>query len=125
MATKKLGPGSVTIDGERYATDTFEFDGTTYTLRELSVDEGDAIWDAAQNQDKTLNARLNTRLLLQKSITEPSVTLDQVGKFGGKKYVTLMRHFDALNTVPEENPTPPAGSAGPTSPSGGEPSPAI
>jgi hypothetical protein len=119
----KIGPGSVEIDGERYATDTFVYDGTTYTMRELSVDEGDDIWDAAQKPDKTVDNRLNSRLLLAKSLVEPVVSVEQVGKWGGRKYVTLMRHFDGLNTVPVENPTPPAGSAGPTSPAGGEPLP--
>lgn len=130
--TRKLGPGSVEIEGERYTTDTFEYDGTRYTMRELSVDEGDDIWDSAQepadiknpSAGTKLNNRLNSRLLLSKSLVEPSANVDAVGKWGGRKYVTLMRHFDALNTVPVENPTVPAGSAGPMSPAGGESSPA-
>lgn len=127
----KLGAGNITIEGERYSTDTFEYDGVVTVMRELSVDEGDAIWDAAQEpdpKDKTAtrtNNRLNSRMLLSKSLVEPSVTVDQVGKWGGKKYVTFMRHFDGLNTVSEPNPTLPGGSPEPTSPSGGESSPAI
>lgn len=120
---RPLGPGSVTIDGERYPTDTFEYDGERFTLRAISVDEGDECWDAALGADGKFNNRLNSRLLLVKSLVEPGgITVDQVGKWGGKKYVTLMRHFDALNNLPEANPTPAAGSAAPTSPSGGEPS---
>lgn len=121
--TKKAGPGTVQIDDETYLTDTFEFDGTTFTMRELSVDEGDDIWEAAQNPDKTTNNRLNTRMLLAKSVIEPVVTVDQVGKWGGRKYTTMLRHFNRLNSIDEANPTPPAGSAGPTPPAGGEPSP--
>lgn len=119
---RPLGPGTIRIGDETYATDTFEYGGERYTMRELSVDEGDACWDAAQNPDKTVNNRLNSRMLLSTALVEPTATVDQVGKWGGKKYVTLMRHFDKLNTVPEENPTPPAGSAGQTSPAGGAPS---
>lgn len=133
MAGKRpLGPGSMTIDGERYATDTFEYDGTTYTLRELSVDEGDEIWDAAQSPvdpskpdgAMKFNSRFNSRALLARSLVEPTATVEQIGKWGGKKYVSLMRHFDRLNNVSEENPTPAAGSAAPTSPVGGDVSPA-
>ncbi len=129
MTTKaKTGRGSVEIDGERLATDTFEFDGETYTLRELSTDEGDEIYDASQEpidvkdaaKGTKTNFRTQTRMLLARSITEPSTSPDRIGKWGGRKYTTVLRHFNLLNSISEENPTPPAGSAGPTSPDGGE-----
>lgn len=126
-----LGPGSVVVDGETYATETLDFGGTYFTLRELSVDEGDDIFEAAQepidpkdlSKGTKTNNRLNTRLLLAKSITEPATSADQVGKWGGRKYTTMLRAFNKLNSIEEANPTPPAGSAGPTSPAGGDASP--
>jgi hypothetical protein len=124
MTKAKPESGTIEIDGETYATHTFEVAGGSYTLRELSADESDDIWDASKQPDGTVNTRLNTRLLLAKSVVEPSTTMEQVGKWGSQKFGTIMRHFNRLNAVPEENPTPPAGSAGPTPPAGGEPSPA-
>jgi len=119
MAEKQngLGAGSIVVDGEHYATDTFELDGQRYTMRELSVDEGDDIWDAAQapvdpknpSGPKEVNTRLNTRLLMAKALVDPVTTADQVGKWGGRKYTLMLRKFNALNAIPEDNPTPPAG----------------
>ncbi len=122
MTKKTAGRGSVTIGERTYATDTFEFEGITFTLRELSADEADDIWDTSQNPDKSLNNRLNTRFLLAKSMLEPVTTAEQMGTFGGRTFGTILRHFNALNTIDELNPTPPAGLAGPTPPAGGEPS---
>lgn len=131
MSERPLGRGTITIDGEPYATDTFEFEGTRYTIRELSVDEGDDIFDAALEPadpknpggEKRLNNRLNTRMLLHAALVEPATALETIGKWGGRKYTTVLRHFNTLNSIPEKDPTLPAGSAGPTSPSGGESSP--
>ena len=128
MTTKpKLGRGSIVIDDERLATDTFEFDGDIYVMRELTDDEGNEAWDAAQEPDPAgekgatrVNGRLNTRFLIAKAMIQPTVTVDRIGKWGGRKYGTVLRHFNALNSIDSANPTPPAGSAGPTSPAGGE-----
>lgn len=133
MTAKKNGRGTTVIDGESYATETFEFDGTMFTLRELSVDEGDDIWEASQepidakdtSKGLKLNTRLNTRLLISKALLTPQITVDQVGKWGGRKYTAVLRHFNSLNSIDEENPTLPAGSAEPTSPDGGDASPTI
>ena len=120
---KAAAPKTVTIDGEEMETLTVEYGGVAYTLRELSVEEGDAIDALSENQTPRVANRLMMRAMLEKSIIEPKVTMDQIGRWSGKKYVALSRAFNKLNTIPEENPTPPAGSAGPTSPDGGEPSP--
>jgi hypothetical protein len=126
----KLGRGSITIDDERLATETFEFDGDIFTMRELTTHESDEAWDAALEPvpggDKgatRVNSRVNTRLLLTTSMIDPVVTVDRVDKWGGRKYGTILRVFNRLNSIDGENPTPPAGSAGPTPPAGGEPSP--
>lgn len=132
MANERpVGHGKIRIGDDSYETDTFEYDGERFTLRELSVDEGDEIFDAASSPldpknptgPTKFNGRFNSRSLLAASMVEPTATVDQVGKWGGKKYVTFMRHFEALNNAPEENPTPAAGSAAPTSLAGGGQSP--
>ncbi len=132
MANERpLGPGKITIDDQRLSTVTFEYDDERFTLRELSVDEGDDIFDAAQtpvdpknpNGPMRFNGRFNSRSLLAASMVEPTATVDQIGKWGGKKYVTFMQYYEGLNTIPEANPTGAAGSAAPTSPAGGEPTP--
>ena len=126
MTDKKgLGAGSVEIDGERYGTFSFNHEGTKFTVRELSVDEGDDAAEASTDDKGKFNGRLNTRLLLAKSIVEPATTVDGVGKFGNRKYLAVLRQFNILNSLPVEVPTSPAGSAGPTSLDGGEPSPAL
>jgi hypothetical protein len=122
--TQKLGPGTIEIEGERYATETFEYDGTRYTVRELSADEGDEIYDASKDAKGEFNGRLNTRMLLSKGLVEPVTTIDGIGKFGSRKYSMVLRNWNKVNTLDEANPTPPAGSAEPTPPAGGEPSPA-
>lgn len=129
--TKKLGPGTVVVDGETYATSTSEHAGETITVRELSVDEGDEAWDAAQEPinpkdpaaGMRVNVRANTRFLLAKGMVEPATTADQVGKWGQRKYTAVLREFNRLNSIEEANPTPPAGSAGLTPPAGGNASP--
>lgn len=117
--------GYLEIDGERYATETVEFEGELFTVRELSADEGDDIGEAATGPDGKFNARLNTRLLLSRSLVDPQKTVEQVGKFGGRKYLTILQAFNRMNNLAPKpaDPTPPAGEAGPASPSGGTASP--
>lgn len=124
--TRDLGSGTVEIDGESYATKTLDVVGIRHTIRELSVDEGSEVLEMARQPNQSINEILNIRGLLAKAIIEPAYTIDRVGKFGSRKYLLLLRAFNELNNLPEDNagnPTPPAGSAEPTSPSGGAPSP--
>lgn len=121
--TNGMGAGTVDIDGETYGTFSWMEGAEKHTVRELSVDEGDDAAEASTDDKGKFNGRLNTRLLLAKALVEPSKTPDQVGKFGNVKYLTILRHFNRLNSLPAEVPTLPAGSAGPTSLAGGEPSP--
>jgi hypothetical protein len=129
VTDKKNGLGSIEIDGESYATSTFEVGGQRFVTRELSMDEFDDAAEAATQPQKdkdgnpVINNRLNNRLLLAKSIVEPPTTVEKLGKFGNVKYLTILQHFNKLNSLPESNPTSPAGPAGPTSPDGGEPLP--
>jgi hypothetical protein len=74
--------------------------GTTYRLREITVEESDVAFDAAQGPDKTFNPRLNQRLQLCSSILSPATTIDDIGKWGVAKLVMLLTAFDRLNTLP-------------------------
>lgn len=120
-----IGPGSMDVDGEMLGTFTFEMDGTRHTVRELTVDEGDDAWEAAKGPDGKVNDRLNTRMLLSKAMVSPTTSAEAIGKFGNRKYQMVLREFNKLNSLPLTNPTLPAGSAGLTSPDGGEPSPTL
>lgn len=120
---RALGPGTIELDDEIYGTLTLEVGGKRYTVRELSVDEGDEALEGARQPDKSINDTLNTRLLLAKAIVEPATSVAQIGKFGSQKYVAILRAFNTLNTLPEANPTPAGGSPAQTSPDGGAPSP--
>ena len=102
MAEKKAtAPTYVTIDGEEYETTEVTAGSKTYTLRELSVKENDDIEDASQNPDKTFNGRLNLRLCLSASIVSPKTTVDDIGKWPGKRYLILSRAFNSVNSLSE------------------------
>lgn len=122
-ANNGIGPGWIEIEGERYATFGFMVGDALHVVRELSVDETDDAAEAATGPDGKLSPRLNTRLLLAKAMVEPATDLAGIGKFGNQKFSQVLRAYNNLNSLPAENPTAPAGSAGPTSPAGGEPSP--
>lgn len=120
-----LGPGTIEIDGEILATETLEFRGERIVVRELLTSESDDAWDAALQPDgKTINTRLNTRMQMAKALVEPRKTIEEVSKLGSQKFLVILGAFNRLNSLPEGNPTPPAGSAGPTQPDGGAASPA-
>lgn len=118
----KTGRGTIIIDGEELETDSAEYGGKTYVIRELTVAESDEVDDAGEGQKPLVAQRLFMRMALEKSIVsvsngtgdEPRPSLADISKWGGKKYVTLSRVFNRLNTVAEANPTPPGGSPEPT-----------
>lgn len=74
--------------------------GTTYRVREITVDESDDAFDASQNPDKTYNPRLNQRLELISSIVSPTVTLDQISKWSTVKLRALLYVHGRINTLP-------------------------
>lgn len=121
--SKSNGAEMVEVDGARYHASTFEYDGEKITARELAQDEIDDIGEACTDDKGKFNNRLNTRMLLARSIVTPVTSIDGVGKFGARKFSVILREFNKLNSLPTADPTPPAGSAGPTSPDGGEPTP--
>jgi hypothetical protein len=99
VAEKKAPKTYVTIDGEEYETADVVYGDKVYTLRELSVDEQDEIEDSATDKEKVLNGRLNLRLSLQKAIVSPPTGVDDIGKWGGKKYLIMSRAFNKLNSL--------------------------
>lgn len=92
----------VTEDGLRW--EETDYEATTYRLRQLTVDEDDAAWDASQNPGgETFNARLQSRLQLVSSVISPpspEVTLDVIGKWPRVKLLALFRLYARLNTLP-------------------------
>lgn len=78
------------------------FGGTTYRLREITVEEGDMAFDAAYNPEKdTVNPRLRTRLEICSSLVSPAgLTVDDIGKWGKIKWLTLLTVYERLNALP-------------------------
>jgi len=83
-------------------TEQVKINGTTYSVRELTVDESDSIDEAAKNPDGTYNGRLSTRLAIA-AATEPPISVDEIGKLGQTKYTALIRAFNKMNTLPVPN----------------------
>lgn len=78
-----------------------DYSGTRYRLREITVDEDDAAWDASQNPGgETFNARLASRLRLVSAIVSPPTTVEDIPAWPRQKLRALMGLFDELNTLP-------------------------
>lgn len=101
MTTKTAKAAPVTgVDDNGLAWEDVEVFGTTYRIREITVDESDAAYDASQNADKTFNARLNQRMQLSAAIVSPPTTVDDMAKWSVKKLVQIINVFDRLNSLP-------------------------
>jgi hypothetical protein len=100
MAKANTGPrAGMTEDGLRW--EEVDYNGTTYRIREILVEESDAAWDASQNPGgQTFNARLQSRLELSSTLVSPATTPDDIAKWPRVKLTTLLRVFDRLNTLP-------------------------
>lgn len=98
--TTKTASAATGVDENGLAWKDVEVFGTTYRLREITVEESDAAWDASQNPDKTWNARLNHRMQLAASIVTPPTTVDSIAKWSRKKLAFITQEFDALNDLP-------------------------
>lgn len=101
MTTKTTN--TIEIDGEVYDTEPVVYKGTRYVLRELGVDEDDNLAEASTDKDGKFNGRLHLRMSLAAAIIEPKTSIDDIGKWPGKKYVALSRAFNRLNTIPEDS----------------------
>lgn len=89
----------VTEDGLRW--EDVDVLGTTYRVREITVEDDDAAYDAAENPDgETINARLQTRMQLQSAIMSPPTTVDDMVRWPRIKMRILLFVFNRLNTLP-------------------------
>jgi hypothetical protein len=99
-----------TENGLRWEEVTYE--GTTYRIRQILVDEADAAYDASVQPDKSVNYRLNSRLALAASIVSPTTGVDDMGKWSNVKLAVMLSVYDRLNSLPaadaEGNASPPA-----------------
>ena len=100
MPNKTAAPEASGTDDNGLSWKDVAYIGTTYRIRQITVDEGDENYDAAMNE-KTgkFNGRLNSRLNLAASIVSPSTSIDDMGKWPGAKLVTLLRVWDELNLL--------------------------
>ncbi len=102
MANKTAAPEASGTDDNGLAWQEVAWDGVTYRIRQITVDEGDENYDAANNE-KTgrFNGRLNSRLNLASAIVSPPTSIDDMGKWPGAKLVTMLKVWDKLNLLPE------------------------
>ena len=88
------------VDENGLAWEDVDVFGVTYRLREITVPESDAAWDAAINPDKSFNSRLNQRLSLASSIVSPTTSMDDFEKWGVRKMMKLLDVYERLNSLP-------------------------
>jgi len=74
--------------------------GTLYTVRELTTQEEDDAFDAAELDDDKINARLERRLRLCSAIVEPKASVDDIAAWPGLKTRSLMYVMDRINSLP-------------------------
>ena len=74
--------------------------GTLATIGELTTEQEDAAFDAAELPDDKINARLQRRLLLCDAVRDPKITVDDIGKWPGLKTRAFMLVMDRLNSLP-------------------------
>lgn len=78
--------------------------GTTYRVRQITVDESDDAYDASQNSDGTFNARLNQRMELCAAIVLPPTAVSDIGSWDTLKLRALIFVFDRINNLPAADP---------------------
>ena len=74
--------------------------GTLWTVREVTTQEEDDAFDAAELPDDKINARLQRRMLLCAAVESPRITVDDIATWPGLKTRSLMFVMDRLNTLP-------------------------
>ena len=74
--------------------------GTVYRVRELTTQEEDDAFDAAELPDDKINARLQRRLLLCSAVVSPKVQVDDIALWPGLKTRALMFVMDRINSLP-------------------------
>jgi hypothetical protein len=74
--------------------------GTVYRVRELTTQEEDDAFDAAELPDDKINARLQRRMLLSFSIVSPKVAVEDIQAWPGLKRRCLELVMDRMNSLP-------------------------
>lgn len=88
------------IDENGLAWKDVSYLGTTYRIRQITVEEADTAWDAAlDTKTDKLNWRFNNRLSLSTAIVSPATTIDQIEKWSNAKLGAMLRAFDVLNSL--------------------------
>lgn len=90
-------------DGRPY-DDVFLGEGKTYRMTRITLVEADEAWDGSQNQDGTVNLRLNNRMQLVSSIVSPKTTLDDLATLTAIEVDALFRGYSRLNVLPPADP---------------------
>jgi len=79
-------------------TRTITHKGKSYTFREITVDENDEALEAAKNPDgNTINTRVMNRMIITLSATDPTISLDDLGKFSHRLYQKIVDTVNELN----------------------------
>lgn len=74
--------------------------GTRFKVRQVGVDESDAAYDASENENGTFNPRLQQRLELVASVTDPKITIDDIGRWPLIRLRALLYVMNRLNSLP-------------------------
>lgn len=74
--------------------------GTVYRIRQITTEEDDAAWDAAELPNDRYNNRLLARMQLVASIVSPATTLDDIGRMSKIKVQSLFYVHNRLNSLP-------------------------
>ena len=88
------------VDADGLRWERVDILGTLATIRELTTQEEDDAFDAAELPDDKINARLQRRLLLASAVVEPKVEVDDIAKWPGLKTRSFMFVMDRINSLP-------------------------
>ena len=74
--------------------------GGTYRISEITTDEDDAAWDAAELPDDKYSNRILSRMQLVASIKSPKTGMDDLGRMSKVKVQALYYVHNRLNMLP-------------------------
>lgn len=90
------------VDEHGLRWEDVEVFGTAYRVREITVEEDDAAYDASilpDDEDK-INPRIQTRMQLSTAIVSPPCTIDDIAHWPRMRLRALTFVFNRLNTLP-------------------------
>lgn len=89
------------IDDKGFAWRDIRVGGETYRIRQISVEESDAAFDATYNEKTdTSNPRLRSRIELCYAIVDPVTEPPMIDRWPRAKLFALLTAFDRLNNLP-------------------------